>query len=401
MNKLKVNRLMSKLLSTVTAGFFLTVPDLASAQNQTAPLLSAASNFSQSWLPEILDASNDVPVFDFRDEVHWNDVEKVKGHFMYRGWRFTYPAVLEARNKGMILVMIGRNVNYDDGGTPYSPEGIAAYGRYVAETVKKFPAIHTVEIENEFNSEHFVFGQPRTQDLQERAEYYVALLKSAYEQVKAVRPDVEVVGGAAHSIPAGYLKHVFALGGADYMDAIALHPYTTHPEQIPEQVQVLRRQAAAKDLPIQMTEFGTTDEQAAPAYLMRSYCQMALSGVERAVWYPLHPRGDGLVPLVTAEGQVTPTGLAYRTAQQLFADHPVKNIAPDQFTYGCQFGPNRMMLWGAPRTLTVDSGVTVRDVTGEVVEGTEHGLSMEHPLILGPIYLPSRFSLKRPSFDYR
>jgi hypothetical protein len=79
------------------------------------------------------------------------------------------------------------------------------------------------------------------------------------------------------------------------MDAMVIHPYDVRPEQLVRQIALLRREVpTAAEMPVAVTEFGLADAQAAPAYLMKSYCQQAVAGVNLAVCYPLFPAGDGL-----------------------------------------------------------------------------------------------------------
>lgn len=147
------------------------------------------------------------------------------------------------------------------------------------------------------------------------------------------------------------MERLFALGAGRYMDALAFHPYTTPPEQLARQIAVLRRVPGLSGMPLEATEFGDPNPATAPGTFLRYYCQMALSGVSRAVWYPLNPRGDGLTPLIGADLMPTPVGRAFATAQRLMEHRPATDAAPDPFTYGCRFGASTWLLWGAPRAV--------------------------------------------------
>ena len=314
------------------------------------PILGAASNFGQGWQPDLLAAARALGVRDLRDAVYWSEVER-RGAFTFDRSVTTYPDAVAAAGMDMSLTVNNGHPDHDGGATPYTRSGIAAFARDAAETVARFPAIDAVEVGNEFNSANFVTGPVRNATLGERAAVYAALLKATHDAVKAVRPGVRVLGGGVHSIPGGYLGRLFALGAAADMDALALHPYSTAPEQFARQIAVLRRLPNAAAIPIEVTEFGTADAAAAPGFLMRYYCQMALAGVTRAVWYPLSARGDGLVPLIDAHGAATATGRAYATVARLFEGRPAADAAPDPFTYACRFGDRALVIWGAPRAL--------------------------------------------------
>ena len=351
------------------------------AQPKVGPSLAVAANFSQGWRPDILDGTAAIPVLDFRDTVHWNVVEKEGGRFDFRSWRAAFPGILRARDLDMSLFVNAFHPAYDGGDTAYTEAAVAAFGTYAARTVARYSNIRSVEVGNEFNGNDFVSGPVRTPDLEARAGYYVALLKSVYRQVKAVNPDIRIVGGGVHSIPVGYLAMTYDKGAAAYTDALALHTYDTPPEHLLRQINVLRRLPEAKTIPIEVTEFGTLDAAGAPGFLLRNYCQMALSGVDRAVWYPMHPRGDGLVPVVDDAGAPTQTGLAYKFAQSEFAGLSVEAFNPDPFTYGCLFDRRKLVIWGEPRTLRVSPSLSAFTATGLAVDQDELALSATEPLI--------------------
>ncbi len=361
---------------------FLSAPLAVAGQEFRAPGLGAASSFGQGWLPDILAAAQKIPVRDFRDEIYWQRIERPDGQFRFDQFMTTYPALLRGIGAQLSLIISAGHPSYDDGYTPYSPTGVRAFGKMAARMVAKFPAITSIEVGNEFNSQDFVSGPVKADPPRLRAAHYVALLKSAYRQVKAQNPDIRILGGAVHSIPVAYLAEIFRLGGARFMDALAIHPYTTKVEQLVRQIAVLRRQKAARHLPIEVTEFGDPNPASAPAHLLKGYCQMALAGVSRLVWYPLNQRGDGMVPLLDAGGNVTSVGQAFGFIERELAAQPVTDAAPDPFTYACRFGQNKMVIWGAARALTLKGDIRAFDPTGKAVLGEIPGISMTSPLLL-------------------
>ncbi|MGR3373008.1 MAG: hypothetical protein ACU0D1_09390 [Pseudooceanicola nanhaiensis] len=345
------------------------------------PALAAASNFGQGFEVGMMSAALELPVRDFRDAVYWREVEQGPGRFVFDTPRTMFPDLVGARGARMSLTVNNGHPAHDGGTTPLSPEAVRAFGHHAAQTALRFPAIRAVEVGNEFNSANFVTGPLEGDTLDARARAYAALLHAVAQQVRAVRPGVRIVGGGVHSIPTGYLSRLTALGAAADMDAIALHPYSTPIEHLARQIAVMRRDPALAAMPVEITEFGSQDPDAAPDVLVRAYCQMALSGVSRAVWYALNTRGDGYAPLVGPDLELTAAGRAYRFVQSEFAGQPVEDIAPDPFTYGCRF-PGGVILWGMPRTLEPGEGVTARDATGKVLEGRSFRLGETAPLIL-------------------
>ena len=350
------------------------------------PELGAASNFGQLWAPAMFKAAQALGLRNCRDAVYWDEVEQPGGTFTFATMSTTYPAMVAAAGQTMSLTVNNGHPAYDGGVTPYTPAAIAAFARDAAETVKRFPAITAVEVGNEINSANFVTGPLKAAPLDQRALGYLAILRAVHDAVKAVNPKVRILGGGVHSIPVGYLAPMFAAGAAGAMDALALHTYTTPAEQLVRQIAVFRRLPGAADLPLDVTEFGEPDPAKAPGLLLRNYCQMALAGVDRAVWYPLNPRGDGLAPLIDGAGQITATGRAFRQIGSLMERLPVADVAPDPFTYACRFGDRTLVIWGAARALHLTRpGLTATDPTGTALDPATLTLSETDPItVTGP-----------------
>ncbi|MBB94182.1 MAG: hypothetical protein CML68_06240 [Rhodobacteraceae bacterium] len=366
----------------------LGVASMAPSEGQAQPFLrgpalGAASNFGQSWQPEAVRAGSDIGIANFRDEIIWNHVEQLDGTDRFGSMRETYPQMLEARGASMILLGYTGHPGWDGGLMPLSDLGQAAFARYHARMIARFPLIDALEIGNEYNSHGFAESQGWPDDLDARAAAYVRLLKTTAEAVHAERPGLPILGGAAHSVPVAWAEAVMKAGGAAHMDAFVLHPYTSEPEQFARQVAVLRRVPGLEDMPIAVTEFGTLDAGGAPGYLMRMYCQMALSGVTQAIWYPFSPRGDGLAPLVGPDGEITGVGATYALIQTHLEGEGVQDAAPDAFTYACRFGQDALVIWGAPRAVSLAPGLRALDPLGRPVDSP--ALDRETPLlILGP-----------------
>ncbi|WP_163850754.1 hypothetical protein [Pseudooceanicola aestuarii] len=353
----------------------------ATALPQRGPALAAASNFGQGMQAGMMGAALALPVRDFRDAVYWALVAR-DGAVRFDTARSTWPDLLSPDGAAASLTVNNGHPDHDNGATPHSPAAIRAFGRHAAEIAARFPAVEAIEVGNEFNSANFVSGPLRDLDDAGRARGYAALLSSVVEQVRAVRPSVRIVGGGVHSVPTGYLAKLAATGVVERMDALALHPYDTAPEQLARQIAVLRRQPAWARMPIELTEIGTRDSAAAPGLLLRMYCQAALSGVTRLAWYPLNPRGDGYAPLIGADLQVAPVGRAFRRLGALAEGRAVRDIGRDAQTYGCLFGDRMAVLWGMPRGLRVAPHVVVRDALGAVQTGGALALSETAPLTL-------------------
>lgn len=354
----------------------------AAAQEPVAPKLGAASNFGQGWRADILEASGALPVTRFRDAVYWSEVER-RGRYRFDQPRTTFPERLPERGAAMTMIVNWGHPDYDDGYTPSAPEAREAFGAYAAQAVRRWPAVEAVEVGNEMNAQNFIAGPVWDVALGERAVLYAELLAATAQAVRAVRPEVEIMGGAGHSISLTWFEALSRAGAPAHMDAVAVHPYNVPPEMLARKFERLRAVPGFEDMPLAITEIGVSDAETAPGYLLRTYCQIALAGASHYVWYPLHPRGDGMAPLLTQEGEVTAAGRAYALVEAEFAGARVEAIAPDPFTYGCRFGDRRAVVWGASRPLEVNAQrVSVRDATGAPVAPEALRISLTDPLVL-------------------
>lgn len=371
-------------MKTILTAFLmaLSATGTVSAQQATGPTLAVASRFGQAWHGDILTAARQLPVMDFRDEVYWSRIEGRTGKFAYRGPMVTFPDRMQEQGARVSIILNPRHPRHDHGDTAHTKPAVTAFGRMAASLVERFANIGSVEVGNEFNGPDFVSGTVLEQGLGPRPGFYLPLLRSVYRSVKGQNPDVAVLGGATLGIPDGYLERLFDLGAGEYMDALAIHPYTTPAEHLARQIAVLRRVPGIAAMPIEVTEFGSTDLDRAAGKLLKGYCQFALSGVTRLVWYPLADRGDGLVPLLDATGGLTPVGQAYRLIQRELAGRRVSDASPDPYTYACRFDDRRMILWGEPRKMHLSDGVGAFGPTGGHLAGDDLTLSMDRPIIL-------------------
>ena len=108
----------------------------------------------------------------------------------------------------------------------YPPVVPSDYASYVYMTVKRYPDVKYWQIWNEPNNPVFWRGVPR-------ADQYVSLLKEAYGAVKRANPNALVVFGGLSMNDQEYMEKVYALGGKNYFDIMAVHLY--NPSQAPSE----------------------------------------------------------------------------------------------------------------------------------------------------------------------
>ncbi|MFF1351721.1 hypothetical protein ACFVZJ_38200 [Streptomyces sp. NPDC058322] len=303
------------------------VPD--SAVGPSSPFGAAVHIGRAGWGPNVLDEARKTGIAHIREDAWWNRFETTKG-------TYTFPAeftstMAHARELGITPMVIANGANslYDNGRTPSSPEGIAAFGKFAAAVLKHYD-LSNVEVLNEYNA-----GTFNNSACGRTAACYLEVLKGVHQAVKAADPGATVVGpatiGIANCTPADgskcFAPDLIDRGGLKAMEAYSVHPY--HFPGGPEWLgstgdtiaglrQRIRAANGGQDKPIILSEMGwptdtghgTTERQQADN-LIRLYATGLANGVTRVYWYDLV--NDGSDPTSTEHNfgmlrqPVTPT----------------------------------------------------------------------------------------------
>ena len=364
----------------------------SSAHGGAAPArmaLGVATHFPD-WPLQLLDTAKSIGARDIRDGLIWRDIEVATGRYEFDAARVAFIDEAGRAGFGVTLLLQGGNPLYDEGHTPYTDAGRAAFGRFATAVLDRFPGIARLEIGNEFNSGDFVDGPVRDAGLSERARFHYLLLKAVYDAVKAKHPNVQVLGGAAHSIPIGYFQRLFALGGLRIMDGLVIHPYTTDPEQFERQIALLRQAMGSEQRPIYATEFSRQlDSEAATAnYLVKMATVMQSARIAGADWYALRQEGPPndiwykKVALVDFGNRLTTVGRSFRFLQsRVFSQGVVRRVALDPFTYAYAVGERTLVLWGHPRALRLAVGLHAFSATGDPVPDLT-AIDADRPIVI-------------------
>lgn len=184
---------------------------------------------------------------------------------------------IHASGQKLILNIGNSHPLYDNGGLPVSSEALLAYRNlctYVAERFKG--KVYAYEIWNEPD-----YFDAFTNGISNTGTQYCEVLKTAYSAINAADKDALVFGGAITAIgytslgldnaALDYMQEMLAAGAANYMDVFSFHPYANTGYYFDENVRTtlnpenqiaLARQtldsAGAKDIPIWITEIGTS-----------------------------------------------------------------------------------------------------------------------------------------------
>ncbi len=293
-----------------------------------------------------------------RTVLAWSDMEPARG-----AWSFTAAdrAVNAAQVHGVkVLGIIGFPPSWANGGQwpIYPPTDIPAWRNYVTTVCARYKdKVAAWEIWNEENITAFWAAEP-TPDPNE----YVALVKETYASVKAADPDSTVLMGGVAGLDPTYLDNCFKAGIADYIDAVAYHPFAetigpptgytpkeTMARYIVAYVRWLIGLYTTRPLQIWITEFGWTTYNSAPgdypqgvdestqaSYMLRSLINYADTEVDRVVWYNMFDELSNPADqygLLHGDLTTKPSFNYYKTFQGVFGS--ATSSAPAAATYSC------------------------------------------------------------------
>ena len=197
-------------------------------------------------------------------------------------------------------------------------------------------------------------SSPRTRG---NAAAYGTLLAKVYAALKAVDPEIIVLGGAMSGLDEGWASRLFQTGALNNMDGFSVHPYV-YPD-VPEKAvlwldrleAIARRSAGGREVPIYVTEIGWPTHQGtdsveptvAADYLARFYLLAPMrSFIKGASWYDLF--NDGLdvtdrefnFGLFTVDWSPKPASCAMAEIGKLLASY--KPVSANQDSNGVWVG---------------------------------------------------------------
>ncbi|MDI6873946.1 MAG: beta-galactosidase, partial [Actinomycetota bacterium] len=243
-----------------------------------------------------------------RCDFAWADLEPVRGSWNFAG---ADAVVAEAGSRGIqVLGILGTSPPWANGGNDwnYPPTDLEAWRNYVRTVCGRYRGLVPAwEIWNEENIPQFWMPAPDV-------DRYLELLAAASQEIRAVDPGARVVMGGMAGLGYDYLNQCLEKGAADYVDAVAYHPYaeTIGVEGQPEEdlyrpkerlcrtlvdfVRWVISQHTDRQLEIWITEVGWTtcadsppgvDEATQASYLLRTVINYAGTAVDRVFWYSL------------------------------------------------------------------------------------------------------------------
>ncbi len=371
-----------------------------------SPVFGVMTHVAHGWDTDFVPLLARAGIGNVRDEHYWQAVERSPGTFEFPPAWVDYMAKLGAAGVQPLLAMTFANPLYDGGKTPTSAAAREAYGRYGVALAQRYPdQVRALEVWNEING-NWCDGAC----LQDRAGTYVGLLDAAWKALKAVAPDVSVVGGATAGAPLPFWRELADRGVFDRLDVASVHIYREEPEGAEGEIEGLRAlmREHGVDRPIWVTETGSggpspEQRRAAAVWLVKEMTLLRSADVARIYWYLMRDYesfdGFGLVRAPDSSyGRYAPNPayVAYATLIRVLgaARQVRRESLPDPRTRVYLFdrsGTEVRVAWsaeGATRlTAAVDGPLTQIDVMGRARSWTPRGGEVTLPLYATPVFL--------------
>ncbi|HEY7088686.1 MAG TPA: cellulase family glycosylhydrolase, partial [Tepidisphaeraceae bacterium] len=232
-----------------------------------------------------------------RMDLTWSRIESKKGEYDFSAYdRLTKEC--DAHGLRVLFILDYSNKLYDDGLSPHTDEGRAAFARWAAESVKHFKNKRIIwEIYNEPNIDTFWKPKANSAD-------YVKLALAAGKAMKDAAPGEVQIGPACSGVDLAFLEDCVKAGLLEYWSAVSVHPYRQQdPETVADDYRALRmliRKYGPKDkqIPIFCGEWGYSsawsgmDDDAQARLLSRQWLTNIMNDVPVSIWYDWRDDGN-------------------------------------------------------------------------------------------------------------
>jgi polysaccharide biosynthesis protein PslG len=232
-----------------------------------------------------------------RMDFTWDAMERSKGVYDFSAWDRLIKA-LEAKHIRAVFILDYSHPLYDNGLSPASDEGRAAFARWAAAAARHFRG-HGIlwEMYNEPNLNHF--WKPKA-DVQQ----YVKLALTVGKALRQAEPDELYIGPATSTFGFRFLEECFKGGLLEYWSAVSVHPYRGQgPETAAVDYARLRKlidqyAPKGKTIPILSGEWGYTSTargigvEKQGKYLPRQWLSNLMNDVRLSIWYDWHDDGE-------------------------------------------------------------------------------------------------------------
>jgi polysaccharide biosynthesis protein PslG len=353
-----------------------------------------------------------------RMDFFWGGTEREKGVYDFSAFDRLVKAC-EAHKIKLLFILDYNNRHYDQGLSPYTDEGRAAFAKWAAAAASHFKGRGILwEMYNEPNI-GFWKPQPKVED-------YILLDKAVAAAIRKAAPGECYFGAATSTIDLKFLEACFKSGALERWDAVSVHPYRQKdPETAASEYRQLRLlieryKPKGKAVPILSGEWGYStawggfNDERQGKYLPRQWMTNLMNEVPLSIWYDWHDDGDdpkeaehnfGTVEFEYHAGRdpIYNPKLSYKAARaltQFFNGYNFnKRLAmPSSDDYVLLFEKNgavKLAAWttGAPHEITIPASPGTFKVTNYLGEeqatvSATNGLKLrisDAPLYLEPV----------------
>lgn len=276
------------------------------------PWLGICTHFSQGWNQELTEFPARVGIGMIRDEMSWGACEVQRGEYTIKPeWDAYVDRALKLGLEPLVILDYSNRL-YDDNDFPHSDEAVAAFAEYAAALAKRFKGrVRYFEVWNEWSG---ACGMGHAKDTGSNSpENYVKLIAAASKAMRAVNPDVYIIGGGGDHFTWHFkqIEGMMKAGVMNYCDAFSVHPYIS--PNVPEAVDMLANMQKITDCmkangcrtpKLWLTELGWPTDRACPGqdkelfqaqmFVRSAVLYRTLSEVERYFWYDLKNDGTDL-----------------------------------------------------------------------------------------------------------
>ena len=259
-----------------------------------------------------------------------------------------------------------------------------------------------------------VWNEPNDQFWKGSADEFFMLARLAAGALREADADVTLVGGAFNrglfGLPVKFIRGLFESGAMEQADAVAFHPYELNPARTAKLYGAFRAIAAGYGFAerIWVTEVGyptgglyptAIPEKKLPAFVVKTFVNLAVSGAQRVLWYqlfdpPTRIKSDSedFFGLVRSRDDYTSKGAqAFRLCTRHLAgtvyrpDLPLREGLPNLlrvFYFEKPTGGGALVLWkeGSPMQLVL-AGLTGACTAHDSVSGNAAPLQSETVLV--------------------
>ncbi|MDR3707736.1 MAG: cellulase family glycosylhydrolase [Capsulimonadaceae bacterium] len=240
--------------------------------------------------PEELQLFKDAGFGLVRMDLGWNGIEHAPGVYDFSKFD-TLLDDLDSVGARALLILDYSNPLYDQGRSPYTDAGRAAFAKYAAAAAAHFAGRKVIwEIYNEPNGG---FWTPKPD-----VNAYAALVKATVAAVRQTDPHALILAGATANLPRDYIEGLVRSGAMKGVDALSVHPYRdSNPETSIEDYNRTRTimmrftPPGQPLLPIICSEWGYStntkgiSEQKQASYMVREYLANLAFGVNLTIFY--------------------------------------------------------------------------------------------------------------------